>query len=291
MSRKIHALSILSSFLTGMVTLSGLRVHRRRQAVARLMALCNSARDQVAHCRSCCCRSGNEWSYALSLRRGLSERALARSDPCARSSAGRREHSLPALFILSRLLQEHQLKALERQKPVYLSAPGFAAGWEPVGTGFAWSYPEFSFYVWNGVPVALVLAWPFWLTCIAIVAQALLGDRRTSGLGRRRVVLVAAIGALVGFFVEVTGVGLGWWAYLQPISPNWSIFAFSGYIHVITFAGWGLIAGVITGVADLFGWLRSRIGTKKSLALLFVISIPIGAALFFFLGVLYIALP
>jgi hypothetical protein len=195
------------------------------------------------------------------------------------------------LFILSWPVHGLRFKALDRQKPVYVSALGFAVGWELVGTGYAWSYPGFNLYALNGVPVALLLGWPLWLTSAAVVVEAVLGHSRTSTPGPRKFVLVATVGTLVGFLVELTGVGLGWWAYLQPLSPSWSIFAFSGYVHVITFAGWGLIAVVITLLADAVGRPRSRIGAWRSLALLFLISVPVGVSLFLFLGLTYLALP
>jgi hypothetical protein len=97
---------------------------------------------------------------------------------------------------------------------------------------------------------------------------------------------------IIGFFVEVMGVGLGWWRYLLPLPKNWSIYVVYGWIHTITFIGWGSITLTLFEMANgLYYFLRKRAGKNISLGILLPLSIIMGVLIYVIIGLLYLYLP
>jgi hypothetical protein len=174
---------------------------------------------------------------------------------------------------------------------IYLMATAFSLGWELIGTGYAWSYPNFNFYIINNVPIALILGWPFWLTSCFLLREVFLKYLSPSHRTLKRLTVTFLTGIVIGTLVEIIGVALGWWVYLLPLPKNWSIYAFSGYIHIITFIGWGVITVVVLGISDIYTRIHIKIGRFKTLLGLFFLAVFSGIALFYALGILYLALP
>lgn len=187
----------------------------------------------------------------------------------------------------------HKLKSytISAASRIYWVAFFFSLSWETLGTEFAWAYPGFHLYLYGGIPVAVVLGWPAWLfICYSMVmlAKRKLGTRNSFMI---RSALAFTSGVVVGFFVEVIGVALGWWQYLQPLPRSWSIFVGAGWIHIITFIGWGLIAITILETSGTLWDLFKKRFHKATPALIIPLSVVLGAFFFVVLGSLYLYLP
>jgi len=175
---------------------------------------------------------------------------------------------------------------------VYYVTFFFSLSWESMGTGSTWAYYNFHLYFYNGIPVALLLGWPAWLVTCYFLVDLLKRKLRLSNSFLVRSFLTFLSGMIVGFFVEVIGVGLGWWRYLPPLPKSWSIYVVNGWIHVITFIGWGLIAFILFEIANsLYYFLRRRVGKNISLGMLLPLSIIMGVFIYVILGYLYLSLP
>lgn len=153
--------------------------------------------------------------------------------------------TLPLILLLAYKRGKLDSDVISAMTRVYYVAFFFSLGWEPLGTGSAWAYYGFHLYFYNGIPIAILLGWSAWLVVCYFLLDSLKRRLRLSDSFPVRSFLTFSLGMIIGFFVEVMGVGLGWWRYLLPLPKNWSIYVAYGRVHIITFIGWGLIALIL----------------------------------------------
>jgi len=129
----------------------------------------------------------------------------------------------------------------------------YAFYWELHGTGFQWSYPGYSFYLWGKIPLALIFGWCWWIFYIVLVS-AWLRVKLNLTLWYHPIVVDWFVATLFGGVLENIAVYFGWWTYAvanPPLLP---------YVSFNVWLGWALPVVV---VIQMSRWLYENISRKK----------------------------
>lgn len=118
---------------------------------------------------------------------------------------------VPALIILVYLLKKMQKEKLKMLFRIWIVGLVVGFGWEFSGIGGIWEYPNYSFYVYDGVPLALPFAWAWWFMLCYLISLRLM---QVIGYGKGAKLVSYYLSGVWFANLESAAVAIGWWRYV-----------------------------------------------------------------------------
>jgi len=195
---------------------------------------------------------------------------------------------VPALVILTRFLGKMRKETLKLHFRIWLVGLVFGFGWELWGTGEIWQYPNYSFYVYDGVPLALPFAWAWWFMVCYFISLRLM---QVVGYGRGAKLVAYYLSGVWFANLESVAVAIGWWRYTYTpwFSRPWPLVSVinGSPVHIMVYLGWGILTLNSFLIAlPLFDKLKKRWSEKMSHSLLIPPAAVIGTLSWFTIGIL-----
>lgn len=195
---------------------------------------------------------------------------------------------VPLLFVLFYFLGKIRKDTLKLLFRIWLVGLIFGFGWELWGTGDIWVYPNYSFYIYNGTPLALPFAWAWWFMICYLISRRLM---RVIGYGTRGELLAYYLSGVWFANLESVAVAIGWWRYVYTpwFSRPWPLVSLinGSPVHIMVYLGWGILTLYSFLIAlQLFDKLKKRWSEKVSHSLLIPPATILGTLSWFTIGFL-----
>jgi hypothetical protein len=177
---------------------------------------------------------------------------------------------VPALVLVAYVIKKIEKDLLKALFRIWMVALILGFGWELWGTSEIWEYPNYSFYVYDGVPLALPFAWGWWFMVSYLISLRLM---QLIGNGRGAKLVSYYLSGVWFGNIESFAVPIGWWRYTYTpwFSRPWPLVSvISGSpVHIMVYLGWGILTFSSFLIATpLFEKLKKRFSEKISCLLL-----------------------
>ena len=178
---------------------------------------------------------------------------------------------VPLFFVSLYSLGKMQKESFKLIFRIWIVGLLFGLSWEPWGTGLVWQYPNYSFYFYDGIPLAIPFGWAWWFIVCYGIWQLLM---RAKGNNEKASILLYYLsGVLFATLLETVAAIMNWWkfTYAPWFSRPWPlVFVINGSpVHILIFLSWGIIALHSFLIAiPIFEKFKKRWGEKVSYSLL-----------------------
>lgn len=149
---------------------------------------------------------------------------------------------VPLLFILTYFLGKMQITTFKGLFKIWLVGLICGLSWELSGCDGVWEYPNYSFYIYDGIPLALPFAWAWWFMLSYLISQRLT-PLMQDWKGAKPVSYY-----LAGVWfanIESFAVVIGWWKYTYApwFSRPWPLVSVinGSPVHIMVYLGWGIL--------------------------------------------------
>jgi len=131
---------------------------------------------------------------------------------------------------------------------IFITGFFFGLVWEFLGTDFIWVYPNYSIYIFDGVPLSIVLSWAWWMILcyflagkITQLATLIRGSIKQPGPILRSLSFIIS-GSIAASIIEPLSVFFNWWRYLEIGERGVLYFPLVNVrFHLMVIAGWGIL--------------------------------------------------